>query len=214
MLRRAISSPTLALFSRSGSNGCSCIGSSNRLAASQTAVAFGIFIGSPLLALTPRSPGPSDALEQVQLTRADHPQRLVQHSCRRSFSRWAIRVNVNRNKAPSGIVRGNEWQSRPMRSQSASYHGYRFPPDIISHAVWLYHRSCLSFCDAEDLLAQRGVTVTYETIRQWCQRFSPVYARRLRRRRGRLGRHLASRRGVRHVPGLPPVSVARGRRGR
>ena len=74
-----------------------------------------------------------------------------------------------------------------MRSQSASYHGYRFPPDIISHAVWLYHRFCLSFRDAEDLLAQRGVTVTYETIRQWCQRFGPVYARRLRRRRGRMG---------------------------
>ena len=56
-----------------------------------------------------------------------------------------------------------------MRSQPASYHGYRFPPDIMSHAVWLYHRFCLSFRDAEDLLAQRGVTVTYETIRQWCQ---------------------------------------------
>ena len=74
-----------------------------------------------------------------------------------------------------------------MRSQPASYHGYRFPPDIISHAVWLYYRFCLSFRDAEDLLAQRGVTVTYETLRQWCQRFGPVYARRLRRRRGRLG---------------------------
>ena len=74
-----------------------------------------------------------------------------------------------------------------MRSRPASYHGYRFPPDIISHAVWLYHRFCLSFRDTEDLLAQRGVTVTYETIRQWCQRFGPVYARRLRRRRGRLG---------------------------
>ena len=74
-----------------------------------------------------------------------------------------------------------------MRSQPASYHGYRFPPDIISHAVWLYYRFCLSFRDAEDLLAQRGVTVTYETIRQWCQRFGPVYARRLRRRHGRMG---------------------------
>ena len=74
-----------------------------------------------------------------------------------------------------------------MRGQSASYHGYRFPPDIISHAVWLYYRFCLSFRDAEDLLAQRGVTVTYETIRQWCQRFGPVYARQLRRRRGRMG---------------------------
>ena len=74
-----------------------------------------------------------------------------------------------------------------MRSQPASYHGYRFPPDIISHAVWLYYRFCLSFRDTEDLLAQRGVTVTHETIRQWCQRFGPVYARRLRRRRGRMG---------------------------
>ena len=74
-----------------------------------------------------------------------------------------------------------------MASQSPSYHGYRFPPEIISHAVWLYHRFGLSFRDTEDLLAQRGVTVTYETIRQWCQRFGPVYARRLRRRRGRMG---------------------------
>ena len=42
-----------------------------------------------------------------------------------------------------------------MRSQSASYHRYRFPPDLISYAVWLYHRFCLSFRDVEDLLAQR-----------------------------------------------------------
>ena len=72
-------------------------------------------------------------------------------------------------------------------SLAASYHGYRFPPEIISHAVWLYHRFCLSFRDAEDLLAQRGITVSYETIRHWCQTFGPDYARRLRRRRGRMG---------------------------
>ena len=74
-----------------------------------------------------------------------------------------------------------------MTSRPPSYHGYRFPAEIISHAVWLYHRFGLSFRDTEDLLAQRGVTVTYETIRQWCQRFGPVYARRLWRRRGRMG---------------------------
>jgi putative transposase len=51
----------------------------------------------------------------------------------------------------------------------------------------LYHRFGLSFRDVEDLLAQRDITVTYETIRQWCQRFGPVYAGRLRRRRGRMG---------------------------
>ena len=67
-----------------------------------------------------------------------------------------------------------------------SYHGYRFPPEIISHAVWLYHRFCLSFRDTEDLLAQRGITVSYEAIRQWCRRFGPAYARILRRRQGRL----------------------------
>ena len=74
-----------------------------------------------------------------------------------------------------------------MTSQLASYHGYRFPPEIISHAVWLYHRFCLSFRDVEGLLAQRGVTVTYETIRQWCRTFGPTYALTLRCRRGRMG---------------------------
>ncbi len=67
------------------------------------------------------------------------------------------------------------------------YHGYRFPPEIISHAVWLYHRFSLSFRDVEDLLAERGLTVSYEAIRQWCRTFGPQYARRLNRRQGRLG---------------------------
>ena len=68
-----------------------------------------------------------------------------------------------------------------------SYRGYRFPPEIISHAVWLYHRFALSFRDVEDVLARRGVEVTYEAIRKWCRRFGPEYAGRLRRRHGRLG---------------------------
>ena len=76
-------------------------------------------------------------------------------------------------------------QSRPMTSQPPCYRGYRFPPEIISHAVWLYHRFGLSFRDVEDLLAERGITVTYEAIRQWCLTFD--YARRLRHRRGRMG---------------------------
>jgi putative transposase len=74
-----------------------------------------------------------------------------------------------------------------MTSQPPSYRGYRFPPEIISHAVWLYHRFGLSFRDVEDLLAERGVSVTYESIRQWCLTFGLDYARRLRRRRGRMG---------------------------
>ncbi len=74
-----------------------------------------------------------------------------------------------------------------MNSNTPSYRGYRFPPEIISHAVWLYHRFCLSFRDVEDLLAERGIMVTYETIRLWCLKFGPKYARTLKRRQGRLG---------------------------
>ena len=73
-----------------------------------------------------------------------------------------------------------------MNSQP-NYHGHRFPPLIISHAVWLYHRFTLSFRDIEDLLAERGVIVSYESIRQWCRKFGPGYARTLKRRQGRLG---------------------------
>ena len=74
-----------------------------------------------------------------------------------------------------------------MTSQLPSYRGYRIPAEIISHAVWLYHRFCLSFRDVEDLLAQRGITVSYETICRWCQTFGLDYARTLRRRGGQLG---------------------------
>ena len=74
-----------------------------------------------------------------------------------------------------------------MNSKTNRYHRYRFPPQIISHAVWLYHRFSLSFRDVEELLAKRGVMVTYETIRQWCRKFGPEYARKLNRRQGRLG---------------------------
>jgi putative transposase len=74
-----------------------------------------------------------------------------------------------------------------MNAKTPSYRGYRFPSEIISHAVWLYYRFCLSFRDVEDLLAERGVIVSYETIRQWSRKFGAQYARKLRRRQGRLG---------------------------
>ena len=67
------------------------------------------------------------------------------------------------------------------------YRRHRFPPDVIQHAVWLYHRFLLSFRDIEVLLAERGVTVSYETVRRWCSKFGPRYARRLHRRYGRYG---------------------------
>src|SRR5450755_1069989 len=65
--------------------------------------------------------------------------------------------------------------------------GFRFPPEIISHAVWLYFRFSLSFRDVEELLAQRGIVVTYETVRQWCLEFGQTYANELRRHRPRCG---------------------------
>ena len=74
-----------------------------------------------------------------------------------------------------------------MNAMTPSYRGYRFPSEIISHAVWLYYRFCLSFRDVEDLLAERGVIVSYETIRQWSRRLGAEYARKLKRREGRLG---------------------------
>ena len=64
-------------------------------------------------------------------------------------------------------------------SQPTNYRGYRFPPDIIRQAVWLYFRFSLSFRDVEDLLAERGVTVTSEAIRQYCLTFGLEHARRL-----------------------------------
>ena len=67
------------------------------------------------------------------------------------------------------------------------YKGYRFPSEIISHAVWLYFRFSLSFRDVEELLAQRGIVVTYETVRQWCLTFGQTYANELRHRRPRCG---------------------------
>ena len=68
-----------------------------------------------------------------------------------------------------------------------SYKGHRFPAEIIAHCVWLYHRLPLSFREVEELMLVRGVIVTYETIRQWCAKFGPVYAAGLRRRRPRPG---------------------------
>jgi transposase-like protein len=54
-----------------------------------------------------------------------------------------------------------------------SYSGYRFPPEIIQQAIWLYVRFTLSFRDVEDLLAERAILVSYETVRRWVNHFGP-----------------------------------------
>lgn len=74
-----------------------------------------------------------------------------------------------------------------MSKNRSRYHGHRFPPAIISYAIWACHRFSLSFRDVEDLLAERGATVSYESIRRWCLKFGPRYQRALKRREGQLG---------------------------
>jgi putative transposase len=68
-----------------------------------------------------------------------------------------------------------------------SYKGFRYPVEVISHCVWLYHRFPLSFREVEEMMMERGVVVSHETLRQWCQKFGQTYANGLRRRRPRPG---------------------------
>ncbi len=74
-----------------------------------------------------------------------------------------------------------------MRTSVSLYHRHRFPAEIISHCVWLYFRFPLSFRDVEEMLAMRGVSLSYETVRDWCLKFGQTYANGLRRRSLRPG---------------------------
>jgi len=74
-----------------------------------------------------------------------------------------------------------------MTPDLGTYPGYRFPAEIISHAVWLYHLFSLSLRDVELILAERGITVTHESIRRWVLKFGTDFAARLRKRRPRPG---------------------------
>jgi putative transposase len=72
-----------------------------------------------------------------------------------------------------------------MTQPAVSYKRHRFPPQIIAHAVWLYYRFPLSLRLVEEMLLERGITVSYETVRRWGIKFGPSYARRLRRKPAR-----------------------------
>jgi putative transposase len=74
-----------------------------------------------------------------------------------------------------------------MKKPPDPHYRHRFPAELISHAVWLYHVFSLSFRDVELLLAERGVLVSYESIRRWCLKFGESFANNLRRRRPRPG---------------------------
>jgi hypothetical protein len=81
---------------------------------------------------------------------------------------------------------------RTGMSKHVSYKRHRFPPEIIAHAVWLYFRFPLSLRLVEEMLLERGILVSYETVRRWALKFGPDYARRLKRKR-------PSRRDVWHL---------------
>jgi len=65
-----------------------------------------------------------------------------------------------------------------MNPPTSSYYRHRFPSEIISHCVWLYFRFSLSFRDVEEMMNERGVTVTYESVHNWCLKFGEAYAKR------------------------------------
>jgi putative transposase len=69
--------------------------------------------------------------------------------------------------------------------QAISYARHQFPAEVIRHAVWLYLRFTLSYRDVEELLAERGIETSYETVRRWVLKFGPMFARNLRRLRPR-----------------------------
>ena len=90
------------------------------------------------------------------------------------------------------------------------YAGYRYPPEIICHAVWLYFRYPLSLRMVEELLAARGIEVSYETVRQWGLKFGEVFARRILQRAPQRGDNMASRRSRDHHRRAQTLIVARG----
>ncbi len=79
-----------------------------------------------------------------------------------------------------------------MTSPPDPHDRHQFPAEIISHVVWLYHVFSLSLRDVELILAERGVVVSYETVRRWCRKFATSFADRLRRRRPRPGERYSS----------------------
>jgi hypothetical protein len=110
---------------------------------------------------------------------------------------WSTRSNLN-HRAGEGTVRLTGLGVRSLGegvdhpglvdvTPSSLYRGHRFPVEIISHCVWLYHRFPLSLRDVEEMMAKRGVSVSYDTIHQWCRKFGQTYANGLRRRRPRPG---------------------------
>jgi hypothetical protein len=127
----------------------------------------------------------------VNLTHARRIEKLSRVTPRRD-SNSARAHRGARDASPDGIVNlsgsRRAWHTRLVNAPVSTnrYKNHRFPAEIISHAVCLYFRFCLSYRGVEELLFARGVIVIYEAIRKWCRKFGQAYVNQLRRRR--LGR--------------------------
>jgi hypothetical protein len=93
------------------------------------------------------------------------------------FQRRARATALSRRQQLAGALNAG-W---PKSMMKISYSGYRFPPEIIHQAICLCLRFTLRFCDVEDLLAERGIAVSYETVRRWVNHFGPIIAAHLRK---------------------------------
>jgi putative transposase len=115
------------------------------------------------------------------------PEVTNRHPCTNYRAGAAVRAyrGIAKLTVAGGWARVGE--ADRMTPEPSSYRRHRFPGEIIRHAVWLYHAFSLSLRDVELILAERGVVVTHESIRNWCQKFGAEFAQRLRRRRPRPG---------------------------
>ena len=111
----------------------------------------------------------------------NHPSRLCAASSRASHNSMPG-LQPARSRWASAAIWSAVSASAASRHASSLYKGHRYPDEIIAHCVWLYHRFPLSFREVEELMFQRGVVVSYETIRAWCAKFGQAYANQLRRR--------------------------------
>ena len=96
-------------------------------------------------------------------------------------------------KVEGGIINlpqssGDEaMNTSPCVLSAGLYKGHRFPAEIISHCVWLYFRFCLSYRDVEEMMVERGIAVSYESVGEWCLKFGGAYAKPIRSRGARPG---------------------------
>src|SRR5271165_4479968 len=162
-----------------------CKGSYRRIACGKQGVPQGGVI-SPLLSNIYLNEADSMLERAKEATRYGKYNSSIYSRSEQKFGRAATVLQLAHSYPITGHCHGalglrrSRWPGSPTRMNKISYTGYRFPPEIIHQAIWLYLRFTLSLRDVEDLLAERGVAVSYETVRRWVNRFGPMIAADLR----------------------------------